>query len=109
MKRVLVIDIGGTNVKFLDTGPGSDPALLSYKQGSYGDYMGLCVFKRPGKPLWQKHVADVAMDILHADDVVLGVSCAKDLNKPGCRVGDNSRAFLGGIRPRKNAPTKKGV
>jgi hypothetical protein len=36
---------------------------------------------------------------------------AEDLGKPsrGCRVGDNSRAFRGGIRLRENAPTKKGV
>ena len=36
---------------------------------------------------------------------------ATDLGKPsrGCRAGDNSHAFLGGIRLCEDAPTKKGV
>jgi len=90
-----------------------DLAHLPYKQGSYEDYMGLRALKRLGKPLWRKHVADVAkrfIDILHPDDVVLGGGCAKDLTKPsrGCRVGDNSHAFLGGIRLWENAQNEKG-
>ena len=80
-----------------------DLAHLPYQKGSYEDYMGLRALKRLGKPVWRKHVAEVAkrfMEILHPDDVVLGGGCAKDLSKPsrGCRLGDNSNAFLGGIR-----------
>src|SRR6185503_516827 len=49
-----------------------DLAHLPYKQGSYEDYMGLRALKRLGKPVWRKHVADVArrfIEILHPDDV----------------------------------------
>jgi polyphosphate glucokinase len=48
-------------------------------------------------------VADIVTRLVAAlepDDVVLGGGNAKKLNKlpPGCRVGDNANAFLGGFR-----------
>lgn len=76
---------------------------LSYKKGTYEDYVGLRGLKRLGKRKWQRHVAyGVArlIDALHPDDVVLGGGNAKKLKKlpPTCRAGDNANAFLGGFR-----------
>ena len=76
---------------------------LSYKNGTYEDYVGLRGLKRFGKKKWQRHVAfGVArlIDAIHPDDVVLGGGNAKKLKEmpPGCRAGDNANAFLGGFR-----------
>jgi polyphosphate glucokinase len=76
---------------------------LSYKNGTYEDYIGLRGLKRLGKRKWGRHVAyGVArlIDALHPDDVVLGGGNVKKLKEmpPGCRVGQNANAFLGGFR-----------
>jgi polyphosphate glucokinase len=76
---------------------------LSYKNGTYEDYVGLRGLKRFGRKKWQRHVAfGVArlIDAIHPDDVVLGGGNAKKLDElpPGCRRGDNANAFLGGFR-----------
>src|SRR6266404_2396868 len=76
---------------------------LSYKNGTYEDYVGLRGLKRFGKKKWRLHVAyGVArlIDALHPDDVVLGGGNAKKLKKlpPACRAGRNANAFLGGFR-----------
>jgi polyphosphate glucokinase len=76
-------------------------AHLSYKNGTVEDYVGLRGLKR-GKKKWRHHVAFVVarlMEALHPDDVVLGGGNAKLLKKlpPGCRIGDNANAFLGGF------------
>lgn len=76
---------------------------LSYKKGTYEDYVGLRGLKRLGKKKWRKHVAFVVarlIDALHPDDVVLGGGNAKKLKElpPGCRAGDNANAFVGGFR-----------
>ena len=76
---------------------------LSYKKGTFEDYVGLRGLKRLGKKKWGHHVAfGVArlIDALHPDDVVIGGGNAKKLKKlpQGCRKGDNSKAFLGGFR-----------
>jgi polyphosphate glucokinase len=76
---------------------------LSYKKGTFEDYVGLRGLKRLGKKKWGHHVAfGVArlIDALHPDDVVIGGGNAKKLKKlpQGCRKGDNSNAFLGGFR-----------
>ncbi len=77
-------------------------AHLSYRKGTYEDYMGLRGLKRLGKKKWRQHVAyGVArlIDAFHPDDVVLGGGNAKKLKElPGCRLGDNANAFLGGFR-----------
>jgi hypothetical protein len=39
-------------------------AHLSYKHGTYEDYVGLCGMKRLGKQRWRKHVADAARNSL---------------------------------------------
>jgi predicted NBD/HSP70 family sugar kinase len=76
---------------------------LSYKKGTYEDYVGIRGLKRLGKKKWARHVEfGVArlIDALHPDDVVLGGGNAKKLKKlpTGCRKGDNANAFVGGFR-----------
>lgn len=76
---------------------------LSYKKGTFEDYVGVRGLKRLGKKKWGRHVEfGVArlIDALHPDDVVLGGGNAKKLKRlpPGCRKGDNANAFLGGFR-----------
>jgi polyphosphate glucokinase len=78
-------------------------AHLSFKNGTYEDYVGLRGLKRFGKKKWERYVAyGVArlVDALHPDDVVLGGGNSKKLKHlpPGCRRGDNANAFLGGFR-----------
>jgi polyphosphate glucokinase len=78
-------------------------AHLSYRKGTYEDYVGLRGLKRLGKKKWRRHVAfGVARLVaaLHPDDVVLGGGNAKKLKElpPGCRAGDNANAFVGGFR-----------
>jgi polyphosphate glucokinase len=85
---------------------------LSYKHGTYEEYLGLCGMKRLGKQRWRKHVADVArrfIAALNPDDVVLGGGCAKHLKElpKGCRLGDNAHALLGGVRLWNDAELKK--
>ena len=74
-----------------------------YRKETYADYVGQRGFKRLGRKKWQQHVEEgVARLIaaLHPDDVVLGGGNAEKLREipPGCRVGDNANAFLGGFR-----------
>jgi polyphosphate glucokinase len=76
---------------------------LSYKKGTYEDYVGIRGLERLGKKKWARHVEfGVArlIDALHPDDVVLGGGNAKKLKKlpPGCRKGNNANAFVGGFR-----------
>jgi polyphosphate glucokinase len=76
---------------------------LSYKRGTYEDYLGARGLKRFGKKKWKRTV-DYGIarlfEAFHPDDVVLGGGNAKKLKHlpPGCRRGDNANAFLGGFR-----------
>jgi predicted NBD/HSP70 family sugar kinase len=76
---------------------------LSYRRGTYEDFVGQRGLKRLGKKKWQKHVAygvTRLMAAFHPDDIVLGGGNAKKLPQlpSGCRKGDNANAFLGGFR-----------
>ncbi len=76
---------------------------LSYRKGTYEDYVGLRGLKRLGKKKWRKHVAFTVnrlISALQVNDVVIGGGNAKNLKKlpPGCRTGDNAYAFVGGFR-----------
>ncbi len=78
-------------------------AHLSYKEGTYEDYVGVRGLKRLGKKEWQRHVAfgvTRLTDAIHPDDVVLGGGNVRKLKElpSGCRAGDNANAFLGGFR-----------
>jgi polyphosphate glucokinase len=77
---------------------------LPYRKGrTFEEYVGVAGMKRVGRRKWQYHVADV-VDILQRallpEYVVLGGGNAKKLDElpPGCRMGDNSNAFIGGFR-----------
>jgi polyphosphate glucokinase len=76
---------------------------LSYKKGTYEDYLGIRGIKHLGKKKW-KHFVEYGVarlvDAFHPDDIVLGGGNAKKLKHlpAGCRRGDNANAFLGGFR-----------
>ena len=76
---------------------------LSYRDGTYEDYVGARGLERLGLEEWQKHVGFGVARLIgafHPDDVVIGGGNAKKLTgmPPGCRRGDNNNAFLGGFR-----------
>ncbi len=78
-------------------------AHLSYRKGTYEDYLGARGLARLGKKKWQTHVENCVarlISALHLDDVVIGGGNAKKLTRlpKGCRAGDNANAFLGGFR-----------
>lgn len=79
-------------------------AHLPYKKGrTYEDYLGLRGLKRLGKKKWTAVVDDVVTQFknaLEADYVVLGGGNAKKLKHlpPGAKLGNNSNAFVGGLR-----------
>lgn len=76
---------------------------LGYKTSTFEGYVGLRAFERLGKKIWQEHVAFLVgrlIEGIHPDDVVLGGGNANNLEElpPGCRLGDNAYAFVGGFR-----------
>jgi polyphosphate glucokinase len=76
---------------------------LPYRKGTYEDYVGLRGLEKWGKKKRRKYVADVVARLVGAlgpEDVVLGGGNVKKLEElpPGCRVGDNANAFIGGFR-----------
>src|SRR6266478_955088 len=78
-------------------------AHLSYKKGTYEDYVGERSLEKRGKKKWRSHVAEVVnclISALEPDDVVLGGGNVKKLKElpKGCREGNNANAFLGGFR-----------
>lgn len=76
---------------------------ISYRNGTLEDYVGRRGLDQLGRKKWQRHVL-VAIErfrrSFHPDDVVLGGGNAKKLTllPPGCRLGSNANAFLGGFR-----------
>jgi polyphosphate glucokinase len=78
-------------------------AHMSFKRGTYEDYLGVRALRRFGRKKWQKYVEFVTAELiqaLHPDDFVLGGGNAKKLKKlpAGCRAGANTKAFIGGFR-----------
>jgi predicted NBD/HSP70 family sugar kinase len=78
-------------------------AHLSFKNGTYEDYLGVRALKRMGRKKWEKYVefgTARMIEALHPDDIVLGGGNAKKLKKlpKGCRLGNNAYAFTGGFR-----------
>ncbi len=77
---------------------------LPYKKGrTFEEYVGVAGLKRQGRSKWQASVFDVVARLRHAlqvEYVVLGGGNVKKLDElpPGCKLGDNSNAFLGGVR-----------
>jgi predicted NBD/HSP70 family sugar kinase len=78
-------------------------AHLSYRKGTFEDYVGLRGLERMGQEKWQKHVEAVIERYQAAflpDDIVIGGGNSKLLSAlpPGCRLGNNHLAFDGGFR-----------
>ena len=76
---------------------------LSYGKGTIEDHLGVRGLRKLGKKKWRKTVELLVtrfMSALLLDDFVIGGGNAKKLKKapPGCRLGDNAYAFLGGFR-----------
>jgi polyphosphate glucokinase len=76
---------------------------LPYKKATFEDYVGIRGVKKYGKKKWRSFVTDVVKRLVAAlepDDVVLGGGNVKKLKElpPGCREGDNAKAFVGGFR-----------
>jgi polyphosphate glucokinase len=86
-------------------------AHLPYRKATYEDYVGVHAIERFGKKKWRKRVEDVVERLTAAfrpDDVVLGGGNSQRLEElpPGCRLGDNDNAFLGGFRMWSGATSK---
>ncbi|HXX84525.1 MAG TPA: ROK family protein [Casimicrobiaceae bacterium] len=86
-------------------------AHLPYKKATYEDYVGLRGLLKLGKKRWRAYVVDIVTKLaaaLEPDDIVLGGGNAKKLKKlpPGCRLGSNANAFLGGFRLWQSAGTR---
>jgi polyphosphate glucokinase len=106
---------GGT-LLFLGLGTGLGSALvcdgtvvplelahLGVGKKTFEDDLGIRGLKRLGRKKWQKRVEAVTERFVSAlilDEVVLGGGNAKKLTQlpPGCRIGDNANAFVGGFR-----------
>lgn len=79
-------------------------AHLPYRKGrTFEDYIGLRGIERLGKPKWRHYVEDVSARLraaMVADYVVLGGGNSKKLKTlpANCRLGNNSKAFVGGFR-----------
>jgi polyphosphate glucokinase len=87
-------------------------AHLAYKSGTIEDYVGLRGLERLGKKKWREHVAFMVERFtaaMHPDEIVIGGGNAKKLKQmpPGCRMGGNSNAFLGGFRLWERSHTAK--
>jgi hypothetical protein len=91
-------------------------AHLPYRKGTYLDYIVQRGFEKHGKRKWRRYVADVVASLtaaLEPDEVVLEGNNARELQElpPGCRLGDNANASLGGFRlwkkERTNASTRR--
>ncbi len=116
----------GGKMLFLGLGTGLGSALIAdgiaepmelghlpYRKSTYEDYVGLRGLTAHGEKKWRKYVEDVIVRLVAAlepDDVVLGGGNVKRLNElpPGCRVGDNANAFLGGFRAWEEQTAKGG-
>ena len=79
-------------------------AHLPYrKDKSFEQYTGEAARKRRGTAKWQESIRDIVARLkaaMIADYVVLGGGNVKKLTElpPNCRPGDNSHAFIGGVR-----------
>lgn len=83
---------------------GLELAHLPYRRKrSFEDWVGTRGLERLGKKRWRAAVFDVVARLkaaMVADEVILGGGNVRKLDTlpPGCRRGDNDRAFLGGER-----------
>jgi predicted NBD/HSP70 family sugar kinase len=115
---------GGTML-FLGLGTGVGSALmvrghivpmelgaLSYRKRTIEDCLGRRGLKKLGKKKWRKRLKRLVARFTSAlllDDFVIGGGNAKKLKKapPGCRLGSNANAFIGGFRMWESATNRK--
>ena len=76
---------------------------LPYRRCTFEDYLGVSGRARLGNKKWEQAVRDVVARLIAAlepADVVLGGGNVNNLKRlpPGCRMGDNANAFVGGFR-----------
>jgi polyphosphate glucokinase len=76
---------------------------LPHRKGTVEDYVGRGALEKYGKKKWRKTVEMLAARFSRAlllDDFVIGGGNAKKLKTapPGCRLGTNANAFIGGFR-----------
>jgi polyphosphate glucokinase len=82
----------------------SEPVIhLPYRNGTFEEPVGRHGLQEHGLSRWRSDVDDVIRRLIAAlqpEDVVLGGGNVHKLDTlpSGCRVGDNSDAFLGGFR-----------
>ena len=84
---------------------------LPYKKRTFEDYVGNKAFEKKGKKKWNKEVCKI-VELLRAalepEEIVLGGGNAINVKKipEGCRVAENSNAFIGGFRLWEHPPGK---
>jgi predicted NBD/HSP70 family sugar kinase len=87
---------------------------LPYKKATFEDYVGTRGLERLGKKKWRRCVEDAVAQLIAAlepEDVALGGGNVKYLKDvpPGCRIVDNSNAFIGGFRVWEGVQGVRGV
>ena len=85
---------------------------LPYRKATFEDYVGVRGLGKYGKKKWRHYVADAVERLVAAiepDEVVLGGGNVRKLKElpPGCRAGDNDKAFVGGFRLWKKTGNRK--
>jgi polyphosphate glucokinase len=75
---------------------------LPFRKKTFEDYVSEHALEKYGKKKWTEAVFETVQQLAAAmePDVVLGGGGAEELDElpPGCRLGDNQNAFLGGFR-----------
>jgi polyphosphate glucokinase len=104
--RMLFLGLGtglGATLIVDDTIVPLEFAHLSYRKGTYEDYLGVRGLKRMGKKKWARHVESGVARLaaaLQLDDIVIGGGNVRKLDQlpAATRAGDNALAFAGGFR-----------
>jgi len=76
---------------------------LPFRKKTFEDYVSEHALEKSGKKKWTEAVFETVQQLsaaMEPDYVVLGGGGAEELDElpPGCRLGDNENAFLGGFR-----------
>jgi len=105
--RMLFLGLGtglGNTLIYDDVIAPMELGHLPFRKGrSFEDFVGQGGLKRMGRRKWQEAVFEVVARLQAAllpEYVVLGGGNSKKLDAlpPGCRLGDNDNAFVGGVR-----------
>lgn len=78
-------------------------AHLTYRKGTFEDYLGIRGLERMGQEKWERHVHVVVSRFKAAflpDDIVLGGGKSKYISQvpEACRLGNNQLAYEGGYK-----------